>query len=502
MNAMATDPSLLLPGVRRFLDDDKRHFIGGEWVHGSGGETIPVVDPCSGQVFASVPRGSPEDVDHAVRAAHEALSRPEWRDMQPSQRERVMHRFADLIEANAGELAQIEALDVGMPVFAGQFVEVANVLDTLRYMAGWPTKITGRTMDIGEPIPGKRFFTYTRREPVGVVGAIVPWNVPLMIAMWKLAPALATGCTIVLKPSEVTPLATLRLAELAVEAGIPAGVISVVNGYGHEIGQALVEHPLVSKISFTGSTATGKAINHAATDTLKNVTLELGGKSPVILLEDADLDAAVEGIAMGVFGNTGQICVAGSRLYVHRAIHDEVMERLAAAAQAQKVGHSLDPGTQIGPLVSGAHRDKVMGYIRDGLAQGGQAVAGGAAMDGPGFFIQPTVLTGLAQSCNVVQEEIFGPVLTAIPFDDLDEAAALANDTPYGLSSYVWGRDVQQVHTLAGQIRAGQVFVNSGPFPHPAVPMGGVKQSGIGRELGEEAINQYTELKSVVMGMN
>jgi phenylacetaldehyde dehydrogenase len=502
MNVMSNDLNALIPDVHKFLRQEMKHFIGGEWVSGINNGSFSAIDPSSAEVLAEIPKGSAEDIDAAVQAAHNAFNDPLWRDMPPANREKLMHRFADLIEGHAEELGQLEALDVGMPSFIGQHVEVGNVLDTLRYMAGWPTKISGRTMNVGEPMPEKRFFAYTTREPVGVVGAIVPWNVPLMIAMWKIAPALATGCTIVIKPSEVTPLATLRLAQLAVDAGIPAGVINVVNGLGAEAGQALVEHPLVSKISFTGSAVTGKAINRAATETLKNVTLELGGKSPVILLDDANLDKAVQGISMGIFGNTGQVCVAGSRLYIQRGIFDKAVDRLTKEARSLKVGPGLHPETKIGPLVSEMHRDKVMGLIQAGIKSGGEAVTGGSMIDGPGYYVEPTVLVNPPQNSLVVQEEIFGPVITAIPFDDLDEAAQLANDTTYGLSSYIWSRDIQKVHQLVPKIRAGQVYVNSSPFPHPAMPMGGYKQSGIGRDLGEEAIKHYTEHKSVVIGIN
>jgi len=502
MNVMANDLTTLIPDTQRFLDKDKKHFIGGKWVAGSSKESLSVIDPSSAEILSEIPLGTIEDIDNAVQAAHTALSDPVWRDMPPANRERLMHRFADLIEGHAEELGQLEALDVGMPSFIGQHVEVANVLSTLRYMAGWPTKINGKTMDIGEPLPDKRFFAYTQREPVGVVGAIVPWNVPLMIAMWKIAPALATGCTIVVKPSEVTPLATIRLAELALDAGIPSGVINVVNGRGAEVGNALVEHPLVSKISFTGSAATGKIINRSATETLKNVTLELGGKSPVVLLEDAELEKAVQGISVGIFGNTGQVCVAGSRLYIQRGIFEEAIERLSKEAGSLKVGPGLHPETNIGPLVSEPHREKVIGFIESGVKAGGEAVAGGSVIDGPGYYVEPTVLANPPQSSRVVQEEVFGPVITAIPFDDLDEAASLANDTNYGLSSYIWTRDIKKAHQLIPRIKAGQVFVNSSPFPHAAMPMGGYKQSGIGRDLGEEAIKHYTEHKSIVIGIN
>ncbi len=502
MNVMANDLSRLVPGARGFLEREHRLLIGGEWVRSASSETFEVIDPSSGQVLTKVPRGNADDIDRAVKAAHAALNDPAWRDMQPSDRERLMHRFADVIEAHAEELGQMEALDVGMPSLIGQFGEVGNVLATLRYMAGWPTKIHGQTLDIGEALPEKRYFSYTRREPVGVVGAIVPWNVPLMIAMWKIAPALATGCTIVLKPSEVTPLGALRLGELAIEAGIPPGVLNIVTGFGADAGTALVAHPLVDKISFTGSVATGKAINKLATDTMKNVTLELGGKSPVLVLDDANLKKAVPAIARGIFGNTGQVCVAGSRLYVQRGIYEQAVEMLSKQARSLKMGPGLHPESQIGPLVSAQHREKVMGYIKAGLEQGAQAVTGGHAIEGPGYYVEPTIFANPSQESKVVQEEIFGPVITAIPFDDLEHGAALANDSIYGLASYVWGTDIQKIHQIIPRIRAGSVFVNSEPFPHPAMPLGGTKQSGIGKDLGEEALNHYTELKSVMIGLN
>ena len=502
MNVMANDMSRLVSSARSFLQRDQKLLIDGEWVESAGGDTFDVIDPSSGEAVAKVPRGNAEDIDRAVQAATVALNDPAWRGMQPSDRERLMHRFADVIEAHAEELGQMEALDVGMPSLIGQHAEVGNVLATLRYMAGWPTKIKGDTIDIGNALPEKRFFAYTAREPVGVVGAIVPWNVPLMIAMWKIAPALAAGCTIILKPSEVTPLGALRLGELALDAGVPPGVINIVTGFGAEAGEALVAHPGVAKISFTGSVATGKAINKLATDTLKNVTLELGGKSPVIMLDDANVDKAAPAIARGIFGNSGQVCVAGSRLYVQSNVFDQTVERLAKEARSLKLGPGLHPESQMGPLVSAQHRDRVMGYIEAGVKEGGEAVAGGKAVDGPGYYVEPTVLVQPPQSSTVVQEEIFGPVITAIPFDGLEDAGRFANDTSYGLASYIWGSDIQRIHQLIPRIQAGSVFVNSSPFPHPAMPLGGYKQSGIGKDLGEEAIRHYTELKSVMIGLN
>lgn len=499
MNVMVNDLSRLRSDARSFLDKEKKLFIGGEWVSSASDETFPVVDPSSGEIISEVPKANANDIDRAVQAAHAALNDPTWRDMTPVDRERLLHRFADVIEGHAEELGQLEAVDVGMPSFVGQHVEVGNVLESLRYMAGWPTKINGRTMDIGTPIPEQSYFAYTLREPVGVVGAIVPWNVPLMIAMWKLAPALACGCTVVLKPSEVTPLGTLRLGELAQEAGIPPGVFNVVTGFGDEAGVPLVAHPKVSKITFTGSIPTGQAINKLATDTLKNVTLELGGKSPVVVLDDADLEMAAPAISMGIFGNTGQTCVAGSRLLVQRGIYDDLVERLAKEASGLRIGPGLHPESQIGPVVSSGHLERVMSYIDAGLKSGGEAATGGKALDGPGFYLEPTVLANPPADSKAVREEIFGPVITAIPFDDVEEGVAMANDTDYGLASYLWTTNLARAHNLIPRLQAGTVFVNSMPFPPSTMPFGGYKHSGIGRDLGEAAIDQYTEQKSVAI---
>jgi phenylacetaldehyde dehydrogenase len=492
----------LSPAARSFLDRDKRLFIGGTWTAAAGGRRTDIIDPSTGRKIAEAARGTAADVDRAVQAAQRALDNPAWRRMQPADRERLMHRLADYIEAHAEELSELEAIDVGMPRLAAQRFEIGNVLATLRYMAGWPTKIAGQTIDIGSPVAGSDVFAYTRREPVGVVAAILPWNAPLMLAMWKLAPILATGCTAVLKPSEITPLATLRLAELCQEIGLPDGVLNVVTGDGGDVGHALVTHPGVSKITFTGSVTTGRAIGRAAGENLKRVTLELGGKSPVLLLNDADLSQAIPAIAMGIYANSGQTCVAGSRLYVEREIYGEVVARLAAHAEGLRLGPGLQADTDLGPVASAAHRDRIVAYIDAAVQSGGQAIAGGTAVDGAGFFVRPTVLTGLPQTAPAVQEEIFGPVVTVIPFEGSEQAVRLANDTTYGLSSYIWGRDLGRVLGLVPRIVAGNVFVNTAPFPHPAIPFGGVRESGVGKDLGEEAVRQYSETKSVLVAYN
>ena len=501
MKTMTNDFDQLCVEARNFLDKKKHLFIGGEWVDAESGQILPVVDPSSGEVITQVPRGGTSDIDRAVKAARAALRDPAWSQMTPGERERLLHRFANVIESHGEELGQLEVVDVGMPRFLGQAM-VSNVLQILRYMGGWPTKINGRTMDIGEPLPeGQRYFAYTLREPVGVVGAITPWNTPLMIAVWKIASALACGCTVVLKPSEVAPLSSLRLGELAQEAGIPPGVFNIVTGFGDEAGCSLVTHPQVDKITFTGSTSTGKAINKQATETMKNVTLELGGKSPVLVLNDVDLNKVAPMISMGIHGNTGQICVAGSRLYVQRGAYDELVERLAKAACGLKIGPGLCPDSQMGPLVSKGQLERVMGYVQSGVDSGGQVASGGQTIEGPGYYLEPTVLTHLPQDSPSMREEIFGPVIAVTPFDDLEEGLALSNDTSYGLASYLWTDNLQQAHNLIPKMQAGTVYVNSMPFPLVNMPFGGYKQSGLGQELGEATIAQYTQQKSVVMSL-
>jgi phenylacetaldehyde dehydrogenase len=415
-------------------------------------------------------------------------------------RQNLIWRLADLIDQHKDELAELESIDNGKTKFMANIVDIPGSREYFRYMAGWATKIEGSTIDvsIGGP-PGSRVNAYTRREAVGVVAQIIPWNFPLAMAAWKLGPALATGCTCILKPAEQTPLTALRLGELVVDAGFPPGVVNILTGYGETTGAALVRHPGVDKVAFTGSTEVGKLINKTATDTLKRVSLELGGKSPVIMLGDVDIDAAVGGAAGAIFFNAGQVCAAGSRLYVHRKIYDQVLEGVGAAADAIKLGPGLDPATEMGPLVSREQQERVLSYIESGRKDGVTVVAGGDQLDHPGYFVKPTVLASVRNDIKVVQEEIFGPVVVAQRFDDLDEIAAIANDTAYGLSASIWSNDLRAVHRLVPKIKAGTVCVNCHGPVDPNMPFGGFKQSGIGRESGRAAIEMYTELKSVCM---
>ncbi|MCA7958547.1 aldehyde dehydrogenase family protein [Burkholderia multivorans] len=494
------DNFALLDATRAFLAKPKRMLIGGEWSDAASGRTIEVVNPADGSTIARVPEADEHDVQRAVAAARRAFDTGPWRAAKTTDRERLLLTLADLIDANARELAEIESLDNGKSVSVAHGLDVAMAAQCFRYMAGWATKIEGSVVDAGMPyLPGSETFTYTRKEPVGVVGAIIPWNFPLLMAAWKLAPALATGCTVVLKPAEDTPLTALRLGELIGDAGFPDGVVNIVTGYGHTAGAALSRDPRIDKIAFTGSTQTGKAIGHAALDNMTRMSLELGGKSPVIVLPDVDVDKAAEGIANAIFFNQGQVCTAGSRAYVHTKVFDRVMERVAQIAAGLKIGPGMDPATQIGPLVSAKQRARVCDYIASGVEDGARAIAGGRARDGAGFFVEPTVLVDTTHAMRVVREEIFGPVLVAMPFDDIDTAVQLANDTPYGLGASIWSNDLSAVHKLVPRIAAGTVWVNCHSLLDNAMPFGGMKQSGFGRELGRAVIDQYTETKSVMM---
>lgn len=498
MQELTDNLARLSPAARQFIEREKRLFIGGEWLPAASGETIAVTDPATGKRICEVPAGGKEDIDRAVGAARNAFEVGEWASMAPDMRERLIWRLADLIEANAPELMDLECIDNGMlKSFAG--LDVMSAPGVLRYMAGWATKLSGDTLPVSVPIPGSRFFAYTVREPVGVVGAIVPWNVPLMLAIWKLAPALATGCTIVIKPAEDTPLATLRLAEMVAEAGIPDGVVNVVTGYGAAAGAALSEHPDVDKISFTGSTATGKKIGHAAVDTFKHMTLELGGKSPAIVFADADLSQAVIGCANSIFMNSGQVCVAGSRIYAHRSVYEQLVEGLVGHARSLKLGSGFDESSQLGPVVSKVQRDRVLARIEAGRKAGATVLTGGKASGDAGFFVEPTVLTDVAHDMDVVQEEIFGPVVNVTPFEDTDEVVALANGTMYGLAAFIWSTNINTIHNVIPRLKAGTVWVNTDQIPHHCLPGGGYKASGIGRDLGEEALHHYTENKSVLI---
>lgn len=496
------DTQTLDAATRRFLAQPKRMLIGGEWVEASAGGRLDVIDPASAEVFTSVPDGGAADIDRAVAAARSAFEQGEWPRHRPVDRERLLLKLADLVEANAQELAEIETLDNGKPVSMARAVDVALAVDFLRYMAGWTTKIEGSTMEVSVPLVRNReFFGFTRREPVGVVGAIIPWNFPLLMAAWKTGPALAAGCTMVLKPAEETPLTALRFAELVMEAGYPAGVFNVVTGLGHTAGAALSSHPGIQKIAFTGSTEVGKIVGKAALDNMTRMSLELGGKSPVIVLEDADPEVAAAGAAQAIFFNQGQVCCAGSRLYVHNRQFERVVEGLSEIAAGMKLGAGIDPETQIGPLVSAVQQQRVLGYIRSGLDEGASAAVGGSAGDGAGYFVKPTVLVDTRDDMRVVREEIFGPVVVAMPYDDLDEVARRANDTPYGLGASIWSNDLARVHRLIPKIRAGTVWVNCHNILDASMPFGGYKQSGFGREMGQAVLDLYTETKSVIMAL-
>jgi phenylacetaldehyde dehydrogenase len=479
-----------------FLSKPHQLFIGGEWVPARSGKTFDVINPATGQVIAKAAAGDAADIDAAVKAARKAFESPPWSTLNPIGRSKLMWKLAEAIESNADLLGTLETMDNGMPFRISRFVAALGAADNLRYNAGWAGKVVGETPNISAP----NHHVYTLREPVGVVGAIVPWNFPMAMAVAKIAPALAAGCTVVLKPAELTPLTALKLAQLIQEVGFPPGVINVVTGFGDPAGKALVEHPDVDKISFTGSTLVGKSILAGAAGNLKRVALELGGKSPVIVFPDADLDRATEGAANGIFMNAGQVCVAGSRLYVHKKVFDKVVEGVVERAKKLKVGSGLDPETQMGPLVSQKQLDRVSGYIESGREQGAEVVVGGKRVEGSnGYFMQPTVLAETQANMRVVKEEIFGPVVCAMPIDDedLDRIAKIANDVDYGLSSYVWTRDISVAHKLARKIKAGTVRINGGVGLDYAMPFGGYKQSGWGRENGREGAEAYTEVKTV-----
>jgi phenylacetaldehyde dehydrogenase len=484
--------------VTEFLGAPRQLFINGQWADSASGRTFETPNPATGEILARVAEGEAEDINRAVKAARTAFEAGPWGRMTPSERGRIIWRIGDLILEHLDELAQLESLDNGKPFAVARAADVPLSADMFHYMAGWATKIEGNTINISVPyMPGANFHSYTLREPVGVVGQIVPWNFPLLMAAWKVAPALATGNTVVLKPAEQTPLTALRLAELIAEAGVPDGVVNVVPGFGETAGAALAAHHDVDKVAFTGSTEVGKLIVQAAAGNLKKVSLELGGKSPNIVFDDAD-SAAIAGAASAIFFNHGQCCVAGSRLYVQQGSFDEVVNGVAEIAKSIKVGPGLEQDTEMGPLVSDEQLRRVTGLVQSGMAEGAKAVAGGGGRHGNrGYFVEPTVLTNTHPEMTVVREEIFGPVVVAAPFSDLDEVAAVANDTPYGLGAGIWTKDISKAHALAKKLRAGSVYINCYNVFDASLPFGGYKQSGWGREMGHEVLENYTEIKAI-----
>jgi phenylacetaldehyde dehydrogenase len=485
------------PKIREFISTNRRMLIDGKWVDAKSGQTFPVYDPATGEVLDQCAAGDKADIDLAVKAARRAFEQGPWSKMTAGERGKLIWKLGDLLERNLEEFAQIESLDNGKPVAVARVADVPLAVDLFRYMAGWATKIEGQTIPSSQL--GFDYFAYTLREPVGVIGQIIPWNFPLLMAAWKLGPALATGCTVVLKPAEQTPLSALRLGELIEEAGFPPGVVNIVTGYGETAGAALAAHWDVDKVAFTGSTEVGKLIVKAAAGNLKKVSLELGGKSPNIVFDDADLDTAVAGAANAIFFNHGQCCCAGSRLYVQKKIFDQVVDGVTQHAQGIKVADGFNPDSQMGPLVSEEQLNRVLGYLEAGKADGAQTVVGGGRVGDKGYFVQPTVLTGTRPGMKVLDEEIFGPVVCAMPFDDLDQVATQMNQTTYGLAGAIWTRDVTKAHRMARAMKAGTVWINCYNIFDAALPFGGYKQSGWGREMGKEVLELYTEVKAVCL---
>lgn len=475
-------------------------FIDGQWIASSHARRVPVFDPATGKEIAQLVDASADDVNRAVAAARLAFDDGRWSSLPPAARQRFLLKLADLVDKNADELAALEAIDNGKPLSIARNFDIPRCSEILRYMSGWIAKIPGDSLD---PLsaPAGSFHAYVRREAIGVAGLIVPWNLPLFMAVMKIAPALAAGCTVVLKPAEQTSLTALRLGDLVQQSGIPDGVVNIITGYGETSGDALVRHFDVDKIAFTGSTQTGKIINIAATDTLKRVTLELGGKAPLIVMPDADINAAAEGSAGSIFFNSGQICIAGSRLFAHTSIFDKMIEGVCEQASQWTMGPSLAADSRMGPLVSEEQRSRVADYIDKGAKQGGSIVAGGGVLGTDGYYVEPTVIVGVKPGMSVVDEEIFGPVLVAQRFEDMDDVIKTANDTPFGLSASVWTKDLSTMHKLAAGIKAGTIWGNCNAKVDPALPFGGYKQSGVGREQGSDGIRAYMETKTVMIAL-
>lgn len=485
------------PRVIKFLEGTKKLYINGKFVDAASGETFESLNPATEEVLAHVAKGGKADIDQAVAAARKAFDEGEWHTMGSAQRSRLIYKLADLMEEHKEALAQLETLDNGKPIRETTNADVPLAIEHFRYFAGWATKLTGQTI----PVQGN-YLNYTRHEPVGVVGQIIPWNFPLLMAAWKLGASLATGCTVILKPASYTPLSALYLAELIHEAGFPAGVVNIVPGAGKETGDALVDHPDVDKIAFTGSTLVGKGIMKRASESLKRVTLELGGKSPNIVLPDADLKKAVPGVLNGIMFNQGQVCCAGSRAFVHQDCYDEFVKELAKHAEAIKQGQGINADTQIGPLVSAAQQRDVTAYIEKGKAEGAKLLAGGICPTDKGYFVAPTVFADVDNKMAIAQEEIFGPVVVVIPFKDQKDLIAKANDSIYGLAAGIWTNDLKAAHTVAAELKAGTVWINCYNVFDAAAPFGGYKQSGIGREMGSYALHNYTEVKDVWVNLD
>ncbi|WP_246331645.1 aldehyde dehydrogenase family protein [Sphingomonas chungangi] len=491
-------PTLATQTAQRFTTRQLL-LIDGERVDSIDGGTIEVIDPATERVIAHVAEARAADIDRAVAAARKSFADARWRGLTGDARARVLLRFAELIEAHAEELAHIDTLDNGMPLYMSRGA-VAGAALQLRAFAGATTRIVGRAVSNAISLPGE-YHAYTRREPVGVVGLITPWNGPLPTLITKLAPALASGCSLVVKPSEITPLSALRVGELALEAGVPAGVLNVVPGVGGDAGAAMANHGDINKISFTGSTAVGKELVRASAGNLKRITLELGGKSPCIVFDDADMAKAIPGAAMSVFMNSGQACIAGSRLFVERKAFDKVVDGVAQVAKNLKVGNGFEEGIDLGPLISARQRDRVASYIEAGRKEGGEVVTGGDSAGTSGFFLNPTVFANVGRDATIMREEIFGPVIVATPFDDVEELVEVANDTSYGLAAGIFSTNVNTVHKLAARLEAGNVYVNGYAMFDPTMPFGGMKQSGWGRELGEEGMDAFLETKSVWLAL-
>ena len=496
---MAYEDFDLTDFVRSCIGKHHPMIIAGEECNARSGKTLEVQDPATDEVIATVPSGGAEDIDAAVESAQAALIAPEWGGLGSGEREAVLLKFADAVEARIDDFAQIITIESGKPMEEA-LEEAGDAGSVIRYNANWAPRIQGHAMEPITPIiPDKTAFAYTRKEPLGVVGAIIPWNFPLVNAIDRVAPALAAGCTVVLKPAETTPLSALLLAQVALEAGLPAGVLNVVTGFGLDAGAPLAAHPGIAKIAFTGSTTTGKSIAKAAIENIAGVNLELGGKSPMIVLEDCDLEDALDWLAMGIFYNGGQCCTAGSRLLAHEKVYDQVVAGMEEVAKSTVLGHGLAEETLMGPLVSRAQQERVMRLIEVGVSEGAQLVTGGQIHGEKGAFVQPTVFAGVNNTMTIAREEIFGPVLSIIPFKDEAEAVALANDTPYGLTASIWSNDLSKVNRMIPQLQAGLVWVNAHNLLDSAMPFGGYKQSGIGRENGLSGVEEFLETKSVIM---